>query len=94
MFFSKVFWMCVSSCKYWVIEVDAGLKIQCLSSSKRTFARFFLKHPEDLEHPREKDRLQSPLLVLIFGFLGICFDLISFWGTLALQIPDVMKQWL
>eukprot|EP00434_Breviolum_minutum_P030420 symbB.v1.2.026904.t2/scaffold2726.1/size72210/2 len=34
----------------------------------------------DLEHPREKDRLQSPLLVLIFGFLGICFDLISFWG--------------
>ena len=27
-FFSKVFWMYVLSCKYWVIEVDASLKIK------------------------------------------------------------------
>lgn len=34
----------------------------------------------DLAHPQEKEMLQSPLLVLIFGFIGVCFDLISFWG--------------
>ena len=44
---------------------------------------FGSKDPKDLAHPREKERLQSPLLVLIFGFIGVCFDLISFWGTLA-----------
>lgn len=34
---------------------------------------------EDLRHPHEKEQL-SPEIVLIFGSIGVCFDLISFWG--------------
>jgi len=43
---------------------------------------FFGALLQDLRHPREKEQL-SPEIVLIFGSIGVCFDLISFWGPLA-----------
>ena len=46
---------------------------------------FFGALLQDLRHPREKEQL-SPEIVLIFGSIGVCFDLISFWGPLALQV--------
>jgi hypothetical protein len=45
---------------------------------------FFGALLQDLRHPRGKEQL-SPEIVLIFGSIGVCFDLISFWGHLALQ---------
>ena len=95
MFFSKVFWMCVSSCKYWVIEVDAGLKIQCLSSSKRTFARFFLKHPRGLGAPTGEGQV-----AITFACADLWFSWYLFWLDLLLGhlgcctrfLMDVMKQ--
>lgn len=45
---------------------------------------------KDLRHPREKEHL-SPEIVLIFGSIGVCFDLISFWGFYRWGLHSILS---